>query len=511
MKVTNTLKIWLNYKMKKVFAFIVLGLCVFSACRKNNESIQTIPSQSYAKIHGHILNPQNQKITVIQNYRPKGITLFEDIELDSIGKFTYEIDDITTPINVRIKLDNTTIFTLYIASGYNLHFTCDGYAPKIWETLRFSGVGSQPNEFLRTISSHPSLEDHSLRNQKAYSEEEFFKKVNDHYACRDSILKSTFAYEGAQDIFQEFYHFQKINHKFKKNGSLLYHAINKGIDKKGLSQFFERFIDKDVMDFSEYDDHYFLNEVTNFYAFSYPNFLSAMNDSLAVSQKEIGNYEPFIIEMINNHYEDGNIKSAAIGTRLEMMIFRRNPYFERNYDEDSLIEAYRDVVADEKFMKEIKDAHQKEIKRLREYHFEIGDPAPEFTLMDTDNKEFDLESFKGKHLLIDVWSSTCRPCIEAMPLLREELNEFDTTKFQVLSVSLDKDKSIWQKLVQKHRPLGLQLIAEGGTKSGFAKDYLVEFLPRYILIDNQGKVVAFYAEKPQDGKLKEQIMEIFFS
>lgn len=63
--------------------------------------------------------------------------------------------------------------------------------------------------------------------------------------------------------------------------------------------------------------------------------------------------------------------------------------------------------------------------------------APDFTLQALDGSTVHLSDFKGKVVLLDFWSTTCDPCLAAMPHLVELYKKEKDRGFVVLGISLD--------------------------------------------------------------------------
>ena len=49
---------------------------------------------------------------------------------------------------------------------------------------------------------------------------------------------------------------------------------------------------------------------------------------------------------------------------------------------------------------------------------------------------------------------------------------------------------------------GIQLFSDNGWESSFIKDYKIQGIPRFILIDPEGKIVNSNAPRPSNPKLK---------
>ena len=127
----------------------------------------------------------------------------------------------------------------------------------------------------------------------------------------------------------------------------------------------------------------------------------------------------------------------------------------------------------------------------------IGSPAPELNCLDINNKKYSLKDFKGKYIYIDVWSTKCGPCIREIPFLKKFAE--NNKNVTVLSISIDNSIEEWKKMVTEKNLTGIQLHAENGWRSKFAKDYIIKSTPTYILIDKDGKIKSIRAPGPREN------------
>lgn len=70
-----------------------------------------------------------------------------------------------------------------------------------------------------------------------------------------------------------------------------------------------------------------------------------------------------------------------------------------------------------------------------------GAAAPDFTLPALDGTTVHLSDYKGKVVLLDFWSTTCDPCLAAMPHLVDLYKKQKDNGFVVLAISLDGPES----------------------------------------------------------------------
>ncbi|WP_316748143.1 TlpA disulfide reductase family protein [Pedobacter gandavensis] len=132
-------------------------------------------------------------------------------------------------------------------------------------------------------------------------------------------------------------------------------------------------------------------------------------------------------------------------------------------------------------------------------------PAINFTYPDQHGKMVSLSDFKGKVVVIDVWATWCAPCKQQIPFLKKMEEKFKGQDVVFMSVTVDyeKDKQKWLDMLKALDLHGLQMFAGGWTK--ITKDYGISAIPRFMVIDKKGNVVAVDAPRPSDPKLTEMV------
>ena len=72
---------------------------------------------------------------------------------------------------------------------------------------------------------------------------------------------------------------------------------------------------------------------------------------------------------------------------------------------------------------------------------EKGSPLPDFSFTDFDGKDRKLSDFRGKYVLVDIWGSWCKPCVEDFPKLKAAYDRFKGSNFEILGLDYEHGAS----------------------------------------------------------------------
>ena len=145
-----------------------------------------------------------------------------------------------------------------------------------------------------------------------------------------------------------------------------------------------------------------------------------------------------------------------------------------------------------------KDSHKHEFYSMYNKYIQLlpKELAPQFTLPDIKGNDVSLSQFLGNYVYIDVWASWCRPCCREFPMLEKLEKHFEGKPIRFISVSIDKDEETWKKKVEKENFKGILLYA--GPESSFRKDYKINLIPHFILLDKEGRFINARMTRPSD-------------
>ena len=122
-----------------------------------------------------------------------------------------------------------------------------------------------------------------------------------------------------------------------------------------------------------------------------------------------------------------------------------------------------------------------------------------------DDAQFDWASYRGKIVLVDFWATWCGPCIAEIPNVRKNYEAYHERGFDVVGISLDRDREALDKYLEKNQLPWVTLHHEGG-KHPMAAYYGISAIPTVLLVDRDGKVVSLRARGEELGKLLEKMI-----
>lgn len=137
---------------------------------------------------------------------------------------------------------------------------------------------------------------------------------------------------------------------------------------------------------------------------------------------------------------------------------------------------------------------------------QINTIAKSFKQKTDKGQEFNSEEFKGKYVLLDFWASWCAPCRKEHPKLIELYKQYKAKNFEIVSVSLDAEKSAWLNAIVKDKINWTQISDLKGQQNEIAVAYGVQSIPTNFLIDTQGKIIA---KNLNGDQLKEKLKLLF--
>jgi len=143
-----------------------------------------------------------------------------------------------------------------------------------------------------------------------------------------------------------------------------------------------------------------------------------------------------------------------------------------------------------------------EMQALKYSYDIINEPLPLKVL------EQPLKTLKGKMIslaqvlavsevvYIDFWATSCAKCISEMPAQKQLMTELEGVQVKFIRISFDNDEKEWQKAISKMKIEGDHYLITEGFSSAIAQYISFDEIPRYIILDKDGRLITRKASGP---------------
>jgi thiol-disulfide isomerase/thioredoxin len=115
-----------------------------------------------------------------------------------------------------------------------------------------------------------------------------------------------------------------------------------------------------------------------------------------------------------------------------------------------------------------------------------------------------LDQHKGKVLVIDFWAGWCRDCLKALPKAEELEKNNPNVDFVFLSLERSKEKfdQSLERFTMKEKE---NYWFASGWKNEFNNYIDLNWIPRYMVIDQKSAIAKYYAISPEDPEIQATI------
>lgn len=141
--------------------------------------------------------------------------------------------------------------------------------------------------------------------------------------------------------------------------------------------------------------------------------------------------------------------------------------------------------------------------RGREIQRFIADPsrirknfAPEFSARLRNGQEINLDTLKGKVVLLDFWGTWCSTCRVSLPRLKDLAAKTDPAKVAIISIDEGDPQPKWEQFVQEHGMSWFQVY--DGDRSLY-RAFAVDAFPRYFVLSRDGIILEQFKGWNQNG------------
>jgi thiol-disulfide isomerase/thioredoxin len=161
----------------------------------------------------------------------------------------------------------------------------------------------------------------------------------------------------------------------------------------------------------------------------------------------------------------------------------------QNHIGDDATLTYQSMLSDDQkkdgSSKQLDNYFNRKAKIEKEKFFE------DFAMKDEKEKPFLLSSITGKKLImIDFWSSDCFPCRRKHETMAKWYKKFSSKGLEIVSVSLDKEKTDWLQAIQKDSMNWINVSELKGWETPLADRYFIKSLPYALWLDGDRKIIG---------------------
>lgn len=424
-----------------------------------------------AKLTFKVTNP-DEKAKVVLTFSQTGEK--KEIAIDANGNGSIEINDFA-PQYVTMQYTRGRR-NLYLDPKQDLSFSFEG--ENLWKSMSFDGPAAPINAYL----NNGNLKSLGMPDVKM-EESAFTQRGDSLYAANCQLLE-------AANLPADFTALEKIRLQYYSYYYFPIYASYHGYISKDSTYVPSAAYYNKLEEMTKIDAN--LMNINEYKAFL-PNAVSAL------SKKGIKE-EVDSPTKLSANYVDANIKDPKIAEYLiDDFIFN---HVDNNGldDTDALIALYRKHVKDAKLNEKFNALCAKWDK------LKAGTPSATFTYTDIDGKSVSLADLKGKFVYIDVWATWCGPCRGELPYLRKLEEEYAGKDIHFVSISCDKKKSAWEDMVKKDQMKGIQL--HMGDDRSIMDAYMINGIPRFILLDRDGKIISANMTRPSEAKTARKFNEL---
>lgn len=487
----------IRFITKTISFFLILVLISCNSAEKEKHKSKLIAKSRVINLHFFTkLKSRNLNVSLafIDSF---GNRIQYDYDLTNGKKYDLKIDS-EAPIFLKDLSFKQTSYLVY--PGENLDVELDSAGYLLFKSLKKDKIRNNELNFFNAYDQIPS------KSKKILS------KSFERFPGITQILSSRKA-----DAFLEFLLIENLD------------------AQKGFEYGFQRY--KDQMAYlEEYSKHYpisnsYKNHLSNFFTFEELKFrLSIINNKLSKGKDvNLSTQIPKIINKINcdsclyvpgykesiqqyvkhlynfnkqmkrlNLYE--NLKESFNGATCDFALFTliKQALAENNTEYKELLSQFENEKRNSIYV-----AYLKKISEARSII-----PSENTILMGSDGKLTDLDKVLsmnvGKVILLDFWASWCLPCKAQMPFAEKLKEKYKNQEVAFIYLSLDEEKSSWETSSKQLKLLSSYLIMDN-FRSNLSKKLSIKTIPRYVLIDKNGKISNKDAPRPSDKKLADEI------
>lgn len=197
------------------------------------------------------------------------------------------------------------------------------------------------------------------------------------------------------------------------------------------------------------------------------------------------------------------VKNKSVADELGFRLIKL--YFNSDNDKKYAEEVYNlslSIVSDE-MKKQVEDFYMNSLRSA-------GSITPDIKILDSEGRSTTLHQILPESVTyIDIWSTWCVPCCKEIPYIETLEKEYRNNKgISFISISIDTNLADWKKFIKKHNPAWPQYVIPEQEQDLFFKNYAINGIPRFIVLDKDKKIIDLHAPKPSSDTIRVYLDEL---
>ena len=128
--------------------------------------------------------------------------------------------------------------------------------------------------------------------------------------------------------------------------------------------------------------------------------------------------------------------------------------------------------------------------KLHDSILKPGMPAPDISLPNSNGKQINLSSCKGKLTLVYFWSSWNALCRQTSMNLTSIYSKYKDRGFEIYAISIDTDVELWTNAYRLDKAYWIQVNDLKGLESSYCKTYGAKAIPKFVLVGKNGNIIS---------------------
>lgn len=379
----------------------------------------------------------------------------------------------------------------------NLFVDADG------DQIKFSGKGAEKNNFLYMLASsgYRDRDFYTETNTGKLSPKDFAIKMAEFRDKRVALLQEFVKTHSVEPIFQDFFLIENsvIYVDLIMNYPDRYAYYNK-IKKDSLELTPEYYKYRQLKNIV--DDK---NVLSNTYLHGLRNFLFVKANDVRKSNPLAGkSFNPFHVILID-----------SLKGRTQEYVMARWLVSEFSRDAvDTVIHVkFKEIARDPLAMNTVAMAFEKYNQKRALIGQPLNNEFMQTLVEDTLGNKFTLskiiEHNKGKVIYLDIWGLGCGPCRVTMPASKKLKDKLTGKPIEFVFLSVEgMSKKRWEEAFKVCLTRTNQYCLTEGFYSKFLKFMEINWVPCYMIIDKEGKLVDYTAPRPGEFGLEEKLIRL---